>query len=92
MSTDVSAEDRVISLGSGFAAIPERLMLAHARGELIVDGERAEQAQRLDIVPGRHPLRQQRGGVGLIGRLEGGDPWRSHRAVLLLGSASISKA
>ena len=35
MSTDVSAEDRVISLGSGLAAIPERLMLSHARGEVL---------------------------------------------------------
>jgi hypothetical protein len=35
LSTDVSAEDRVISLGSGLAAIPERLMLSHARGEVL---------------------------------------------------------
>ncbi|WP_312794466.1 SIR2 family protein [Tianweitania sp.] len=28
-------EDRVISLGSGLAAIPERLLLAHARGEVL---------------------------------------------------------
>lgn len=28
-------EDRVISLGPGLAAIPERLMLAHARGEVL---------------------------------------------------------
>ena len=27
--------DRVISLGSGLAAIPERLLLAHARGEVL---------------------------------------------------------
>ena len=27
--------DRVISLGSGQAAIPERLLLAHARGEVL---------------------------------------------------------
>ena len=60
---------------------PER---PHARGQLIVDGERAEQAQWLDVVAGRHPLRQQRGRVGLIGRLEGGDPGSSHWAVLLL--------
>jgi hypothetical protein len=33
--TDVSAEDRIISLGSGLAAIPERLMLSHARGEVL---------------------------------------------------------
>ena len=35
MITDVSAEDRIISLGSGLAAIPERLMLSHARGEVL---------------------------------------------------------
>jgi hypothetical protein len=28
-------EDRVISLGNGLAAIPERLLLAHARGEIL---------------------------------------------------------
>jgi hypothetical protein len=28
-------EDRVISLGNGLAAIPERLLLAHARGEVL---------------------------------------------------------
>ncbi len=28
-------EDRVISLGDGLAAIPERLLLAHARGEVL---------------------------------------------------------
>ena len=27
--------DRVIPLGSGLAAIPERLLLAHARGEVL---------------------------------------------------------
>lgn len=31
----VSVEDRVVSLGPGMAAIPERLMLAHARGEVL---------------------------------------------------------
>jgi SIR2-like protein len=31
----VSIEDRVISLGPGLAAIPERLLLAHARGEVL---------------------------------------------------------
>ncbi|WP_448041107.1 SIR2 family protein [Bradyrhizobium liaoningense] len=35
MSTEASVEDRVISLGPGLAAIPERLMLAHARGEVL---------------------------------------------------------
>ena len=35
LKTDVSAQDRVISLGSGLAAIPERLLLAHARGEVL---------------------------------------------------------
>jgi len=35
LNTDVSAEDRVISLGPDLAAIPERLMLAHARGEVL---------------------------------------------------------
>ena len=35
MSTEVSAQDRVISLGAGLAAIPERLLLAHARGEVL---------------------------------------------------------
>jgi hypothetical protein len=34
-NTDVSIEDRVISLGPGLAAIPERLLLAHARGEVL---------------------------------------------------------
>jgi hypothetical protein len=35
LSTDISAQDRVITLGPGLAAIPERLMLAHARGEVL---------------------------------------------------------
>ncbi len=35
MTTDTAAQDRVISLGSGLAAIPERLLLAHARGEVL---------------------------------------------------------
>ncbi|MDA0737613.1 MAG: SIR2 family protein [Nitrospirae bacterium] len=30
-----AAADRVVSLGSGLAAIPERLLLAHARGEVL---------------------------------------------------------
>jgi hypothetical protein len=33
MESDI--EDRVISLGNGTAAIPERLLLAHARGEVL---------------------------------------------------------
>jgi NAD-dependent SIR2 family protein deacetylase len=32
---DTSSEDRVISLGAGLAAVPERLLLAHARGEVL---------------------------------------------------------
>jgi hypothetical protein len=32
---DSSSSDRVIALGSGLAAIPERLLLAHARGEVL---------------------------------------------------------
>lgn len=32
---ELSAEDRVITLGPQMAAIPERLMLAHARGEVL---------------------------------------------------------
>jgi hypothetical protein len=35
LTADVAAKDRVISLGSGLAAIPERLLLAHARGEVL---------------------------------------------------------
>ncbi|MCG8906271.1 SIR2 family protein [Pseudomonas sp. DP-17] len=35
MTTDVSIEDRVIALGDGLAQIPERLLLAHARGEVL---------------------------------------------------------
>ena len=35
LSTDISAQDRVITLGPDLAAIPERLMLAHARGEVL---------------------------------------------------------
>jgi hypothetical protein len=35
MTTDIAPEDRVIQLGSGLAAIPERLLLAHARGEVL---------------------------------------------------------
>lgn len=35
MATDVALEDRVIQLGPGAAAIPERLLLAHARGEVL---------------------------------------------------------
>lgn len=31
----MSAEDRVISMGEGLAAIPERLLLAHSRGEVL---------------------------------------------------------
>src|SRR5215216_219955 len=35
LNKGVSAQDRVISLGPGMAAIPERLLLAHARGEVL---------------------------------------------------------
>jgi hypothetical protein len=35
MATDIAPEDRVIQLGAGLAAIPERLLLAHARGEVL---------------------------------------------------------
>jgi hypothetical protein len=35
LNNEISAEDRVISLGPGLAAIPERLLLAHARGEVL---------------------------------------------------------
>ena len=35
MIPQISVSDRVLSLGDGLAAIPERLMLAHARGEVL---------------------------------------------------------
>ncbi len=35
MNGDVSSQDRVIVLGGGLPAIPERLLLAHARGEVL---------------------------------------------------------
>lgn len=35
MATDVASEDRVIQLGKGIPALPERLLLAHARGEVL---------------------------------------------------------
>ncbi|WP_181832499.1 SIR2 family protein [Bosea caraganae] len=35
MPLAASAEDRVISLGDGLASLPERLLLAHARGEVL---------------------------------------------------------
>ena len=35
LESDVSAQDRVISLGGDMPAIPERLLLAHARGEVL---------------------------------------------------------
>ena len=35
MGTDIATQDRVISLESGLAVIPERLLLAHARGEVL---------------------------------------------------------
>lgn len=35
LKIDTSAQDRIISLGSGLTAIPERLLLAHARGEVL---------------------------------------------------------
>ncbi len=33
--TILGSKERVISLGAGFAAIPERLLMAHARGEVL---------------------------------------------------------
>lgn len=35
MGKEVSSQDRVISLGPSLAAIPERLLLAHSRGEVL---------------------------------------------------------
>lgn len=35
MTAEISVEDRVISLGPGLAPIPERLLLAHARGQVL---------------------------------------------------------
>lgn len=35
MATDIAPEDRVIQLGKGLPPIPERLLLAHARGEVL---------------------------------------------------------
>jgi NAD-dependent SIR2 family protein deacetylase len=35
LKNSVSAQDRVISLGAGLPVIPERLLLAHARGEVL---------------------------------------------------------
>lgn len=35
MAADIAASDRVIQLGPGLAAIPERLLLAHGRGEVL---------------------------------------------------------
>lgn len=35
MAASTAIEDRVIQLGSGLSAIPERLLLAHARGEVL---------------------------------------------------------
>src|SRR5512140_3406853 len=35
MTTDIAIEDRVLRLGPGLASIPERLLLAHARGEVL---------------------------------------------------------
>lgn len=35
MAADIAASDRVIQLGPGLAAIPERLLLAHSRGEVL---------------------------------------------------------
>jgi hypothetical protein len=35
LKSEVAAQDRVITLGSGLAPIPERLLLAHARGEIL---------------------------------------------------------
>jgi NAD-dependent SIR2 family protein deacetylase len=35
LDDDVAIEDRVVQLGPGIAALPERLLLAHARGEVL---------------------------------------------------------
>ena len=35
MAANTAIEDRVIQLGPGLSAIPERLLLAHARGEVL---------------------------------------------------------
>ncbi len=35
MASDIAPEDRVIQLGTGLAALPKRLLLAHARGEVL---------------------------------------------------------
>lgn len=35
MGAEISVDDRVIKLGEGLAAIPERLLLAHARGKVL---------------------------------------------------------
>lgn len=35
VTNEANVEDRVISLGTGLASIPERLLLAHARGEVL---------------------------------------------------------
>ena len=35
MAANTTVEDRVIQLGLGLSAIPERLLLAHARGEVL---------------------------------------------------------
>src|SRR5665647_2354252 len=35
LSTGISTQDRIITLGTGLASIPERLLLAHARGEVL---------------------------------------------------------
>lgn len=35
MAANIAVEDRVIELGPGLSAIPERLLLAHARGEVL---------------------------------------------------------
>ena len=53
-------------------ARPER---SHPRRQLVVDGQRAKQAQRLGGGPGRHPLLQERVELGLVGRLQRRDPW-----------------
>ncbi|MEX0760681.1 MAG: SIR2 family protein, partial [Tistlia sp.] len=35
MNSEASVQERVISLGAGLATIPERLLLAHARGKIL---------------------------------------------------------
>jgi ABC-2 type transport system ATP-binding protein len=46
----------------------------HARGQLLVDVQRAKQLQRLELGTRRHPLAQRRVDVRCVRRLQRGDP------------------